>query len=96
MSDQQQPRMALTGVTAIVALAGIVMAAYGVHVAFEKGSAAEGVAWIAAGFLLQVASGAFGLGHGVRRGSGLNNPFRVLNMMLTELRTRIRGWDERR
>ncbi len=83
------------GVTGLVALAGILMAMRGFHLVAFEGAGIAGTGLIVTGLLLQVASGAFGIGNGVHRGSGLNNPFRVLNMALKEVRTRVRGWDDR-
>jgi hypothetical protein len=69
------------------------MDTYGLFFVLASGEVLEGLAWIAAGVLLQVASGVFG--HPDERGTGLANPFRVLNQALRRVRNRVESWDER-
>jgi hypothetical protein len=96
MSGRHQTTATPTGLNAIVALTGIILVAYGGHFVLGRGAVIVGLACIAAGLLLKVATDAFGYGRRVRRGTGLENPFRVLIDSLREVRTRVRSWDERR
>ncbi len=69
------------------------MEAYGLFFALAGGAVLWGMAWIAAGLLLQVASGVFG--HPEQDGTGLTNPFVFLKLALRKIRNKVQGWDDR-
>ena len=82
-----------TGMAAIVGLVGFLMVTYGLFVALERGTVLQSAGWIAGGFLLEVASGAFG--HPERPATGLVNPFALLSGALRHTKERVRGWEKR-
>ncbi len=87
MSENRPPISSLEGLPAVVFVAGVLMVGYGVFVVFTSGRVLESVLWVCGGFLLRVASGAYG------PAGRLTNPFRVMAEAMRRIRQRVRSWD---
>jgi hypothetical protein len=81
----------LTGVPAIVFVAGLLMVGYGVFGVLTSARVLESILWVSGGFLLRAASGAYGP-PGLTAGR-LTNPFGVMAEGMRKIRRRVRSWD---